>query len=119
MNNKSKGRTAEKIARIFLLSKGYQIIFQNYRFSRLGEIDLICCFDNILIFVEVKSRSSLLWGQPEEAVGYEKQGQLKKLANIFLYEFNEFTEYQIRFDVIAILNNNKVKCEISHLRDAF
>ena len=77
---KELGQKGEETAALYLRRKGYKIIEQNYRYSRLGEIDLIAQEGKDLVFVEVKTRSSLSFAEPEEAVNYQKQKRIIKLA---------------------------------------
>ena len=65
-DNFKKGKTGEEIAINLLKNKGFKIIEKNYKNS-CGEIDIICEFKNMLIFIEVKARKNLLYGKPEEA----------------------------------------------------
>ena len=73
--NFKKGKVGEEIAINFLQNKRFKIIEKNYKNS-CGEIDIICEFKNMLIFIEVKARKNLLYGKPEEAVTYMKQKRI-------------------------------------------
>jgi len=66
------GKNGEDIARKFLLAKGYDILDENWRFEK-AEIDLIAFFERKLIFIEVKTRSAIGFGQPETFVDKKKQ----------------------------------------------
>lgn len=112
--NKKHGERGEAIAADFLTGKGYSVIKRNYRYKR-AEIDLIAQKNDILIFVEVKARSSQNFGFPEEAVNEKKADMVIMAANQFIME----TEWdkEIRFDIIAITFLDVV--EIVHLEDAF
>ncbi len=119
ISNKEKGMKAEQLAASFLANKGYRIVAKNYRFSRMGEIDLICLKRNIVIVVEVKFRSTFMTGRPEDAMTLKKCGQLRKLANIFVHR-EGYQKYRVRFDVITIVAQDFNKeCEIIHYRQAF
>ena len=107
-----KGRKNEALAENFLKKKGYKIIEQNYS-NHLGEIDLIATKKDILVFVEVKFRSTDEFGLPREAVGIYKQNKIRKIATLYLQQNNLF-ERQIHFDVIDILGD-----EITHIENAF
>ncbi|MCM8796887.1 MAG: YraN family protein [Candidatus Omnitrophica bacterium] len=100
-DNRSIGKNAEEAAVDFLRKSGYRIIKRNYR-TRLGEIDIIAREKDTLCFIEVKSRSALSFGLPEEAVSLSKQRQLSKTALVFLKETNSLTD-KSRFDVISII----------------
>lgn len=76
------GKLAEDYATSFLSQKGYKIINRNFR-SRFGEIDIIALKDGYLVFIEVKARRSLLFGAPEESVGWSKIYKIRKTADYF------------------------------------
>lgn len=107
------GRNGEKLAERFLKKKGYKIIDKNYRVS-FGEADLIALYDDLLIFIEVKTRSDESFGTPAEAVGYKKQKTYEKLAGYFLKTHTEYENMAIRFDVIEVGGD-----QINHIEDAF
>lgn len=120
--NKSKsqlGKIGEDIAENYLISKGYEILKRNYRYSH-GEIDLIAKIPNkdFLIFVEVKTRNTLELGDPAYAINKKKISQLKKVAELYLYE-NEIKEIDCRFDVITVLLNDQENPIIEHYENAF
>jgi len=100
MSTSSKGRKAEKIARDFLTSKGYQIIAENFR-TRFGEIDLIALDGNCLVFIEVKSTSSKKFGLPEEKINQEKLRRIIKASSYFRVKHPQMPNLQ-RIDVVAI-----------------
>lgn len=105
----------EELAAKFLEAQGLELVKRNYRCQR-AEIDLI--FKNVserlLVFAEVKTRSSKSFGEPEESVTYGKVEQLIKAAHGFLTEFEEYADYEQRFDVIAIYKNGKQE-KINHI----
>jgi len=110
------GIKGEQIAENFLLKKGYVILHCNWRFGR-REVDIIAEKDNILVFVEVKTRSSYNFGFPEEAVTLKKQNFLKLAAEAFLENAPQYT--LARFDTISILLNSGQVKEVIHFEDAF
>ena len=116
---KKLGDEGEEMAAEFLLSKGYEIIERNYRFGK-GEIDIIAMDpDNkFLVFVEVKSRKNLEFGEPEYAITKNKIKQVRRIAEAYLYE-KEIKDADCRFDVIAILLRSKIKPIINHYENAF
>jgi len=110
------GRRGEKTAVNFLKNNGYDIISTDYR-TRLGQIDIIAREKDTICFIEVKTRRSLSFGQPNEAVGYLKQKKISKVALGFLKE-NQLLDSPARFDVISIFYvNPKPKVEL--LKNAF
>ncbi len=111
------GKYGEDLAKNILLEKGYRIIERNYRYGH-GEIDIICKDGEYLVFVEVKTKSNLEYGEPEYMVTYNKQKQVRKIAEAYLYE-NEITDTDCRFDVIGILVKNNEPPTINHIENAF
>lgn len=110
------GKKGEEIASNFLRSKGHKIIETNYHYDH-KEIDIISLEADIIVFSEIKTRSSLLFGFPEEAVTPEKQSFIKTAASYFLESHTEYKK--CRFDVISIIiNQNNIK-EIKHFEDVF
>lgn len=113
------GRQGEEIALGYLESKGYVPVIKNFRYDR-AEIDLIMKNEKnkVLVFAEVKTRSSKLFGEAQESVGYKKQEQLIKSAQGFLMTHDEYAEYEKRFDVVAVYIRGG-KEEIIHFENAF
>ena len=100
LSKKQLGDLGEDISEIFLAKMGYSIIKRNYR-CRLGEIDLIAKDKEKLIFFEVKTRTNLNFGYPEESVNNLKVLKLKKLAIFFAVSEN-MGDPDMQFDVISI-----------------
>ncbi|MFH2003374.1 MAG: YraN family protein [Bacteroidota bacterium] len=99
-NKRSEGTKSEQIAENFLTKKGLKIICRNYHFGR-GEIDLIFDDNGILVFVEVKSRRTDEYGEPEDAITIPKRKQIRRVAEGYLWE-NNIENVECRFDVVAI-----------------
>jgi putative endonuclease len=117
VDNKKIGALGERRAVEFLKRNNYNILAVNYR-CRQGEIDIIAKQGNTLIFIEVKTRSSLKFGMGIEAVNYSKQQKIKKVAMNFLNEKKAaFTD--LRFDVIDIMIKDRDTAEITHIKNAF
>ena len=111
------GRKGELAAEKLLQEKGYRIAERNYRFGR-AEIDLIAWSpENILVFVEVKTRSSDTFGGPEGAVDQRKRTLLNRAAGAYMESIAY--EWELRFDVIAVVVQGERIAEIRHLEDAF
>jgi putative endonuclease len=108
------GFKGEKIATGFLIKKGFTILQLNYRFKH-SEIDIIAKKKDLLVFVEVKTRSGRQFGLPEEAVNHKKTSSIFKAAENFILHIG--WEQNIRFDVISISINETL--EITHIEDAF
>ena len=111
----SIGKKGEDKASAFLSDAGYKILERNYRFKR-SEIDLICQHEGIMVFVEVKLRSSNAYGEPESFVTDNQQSSIIRAAEHFMDDTQWHGE--IRFDVISILEKGD-RIEIVHFKDAF
>lgn len=111
-----RGELGEDIAVDFLTKKGYRILRRNYRYEH-GEIDIIAESEKELIFVEVKTRVSTSFGEPEDAVTIRKRGTLRKTAEGYLFE-NEIIDQNCRFDVVAI-RYEKGRPVVRHIENAF
>lgn len=112
----AKGKLGEDLAAEYLLQKGYTLLHRNWRNSR-QEIDIIAQTGDILVFVEVKARSSSAFGAPQDFVDYKKEAHLEKASLAYLE--NSGHNGEIRFDIIAIQFNKKGKADIQHIEDAF
>jgi putative transposase len=95
------GETGESLAATHLKKQGYKIVERNYR-TPLGEIDLVARHQGVLVFIEVKTRTSARFGAGQEAVHYAKQARLRKLADYYLKQ-KRLGEMAVRFDVVGIL----------------
>jgi putative endonuclease len=107
------GNLGENLAADFLKKKGFEIVARNYRF-RHCEIDLIVRRDNWTIFVEVKTRSSLSYGQPEEFVTAQQARRIFEAAEEFIFSTN--WHGHIRFDIVSVKLG--VTPEVIHFEDA-
>ena len=106
MTNKEIGKYGEEIAKNFLIKKGYKILEMNYRYSKLAEIDIIATKDNILHFVEVKTRTQAFFGAPLEAINQNKLKQIYSCASFYMNNSKKtYKRYQI--DAIGIVLNDK------------
>lgn len=110
--NKINGAIGEIDAEKFLENKGYKVLVTNYR-NKLGEIDMIAKDNKTLVFVEVKRRSTLMFGRPCEAVDERKQNKIRAVAEIYLLKTKQYYA-DVRFDVIEVLGD-----EINHIENAF
>ena len=111
----SLGQKGEALAVSFLRKKGYRIKVCNYK-TRIGEIDIIAADGDVLVFVEVKTRESLEYGHPFEAVNARKRKKIASVAMLYLKKFDDLPP--CRFDVVSIhINNGKPECEL--IKDAF
>ena len=107
------GSLGETLAADFLASKGFELIARNYRYKH-AEIDLIVKRDNLLVFVEVKTRKLTTFGEPESFVTNKKAAKIFEGAEHYITE-NNWTG-NIRFDIVSVkVGANPV---IDHFEDA-
>lgn len=109
------GKKGEELSVEFLQKNGYDILETNYVFQK-AEIDIIALKENILAIVEVKTRSSLDFGLPQDFVKPKKIQLLVKAVNEYVISNN--LDVEVRFDIIAVHRDGK-KFNIEHLEDAF
>jgi len=109
------GRLGEMLAVDFLQSKGYEIVELNKRFGR-AEVDIIAIIGLETVFIEVKTRSSNVFGYPEESIDKKKIDLLGRAAEAYVHENPHISE--IRFDLISIIIGLESQ-EITHIEDAF
>jgi putative endonuclease len=98
--NQEKGSSGERSAYRYLRQHGYKIVARNYR-KRFGEVDLIGWDGDTLAFIEVKSRTNLAHGRPEEAVHRGKQRQICRVAREYRSR-NHLHDINYRFDIVTI-----------------
>lgn len=110
------GRKGEQIACDFLTKKGHTILTTNFIFEH-KEIDIISQYGDLIVFSEIKTRSSLQFGFPEEAVTIHKQNLIKKAAEGYLEKHPN--TLKCRFDVISIVLKKDKALQIHHFEDAF
>lgn len=112
----SLGRWGEERAAEFLESKGYEILGQNIR-TEYGEIDLLARQGAMLVFVEVKARSSQDYGHPEESISIIKQQHMADAAESYLQLHPEI-DGEWRVDVVAVRRRENQAPEILHVENA-
>jgi putative endonuclease len=108
------GKKGEKIAINYLIDNGYKILEKNYRYIK-AEVDIIAQKNNVLAAVEVKTRSTDLFGNPQDFVNPKKIKLL--ISAIDNYVNEKDLDVEVRFDIIAIIHQKTIK--ITHLKDAF
>ena len=112
------GRAGEDMAVKYLKKKGYRIVERNFS-GRFGEIDIIVRCRDLLVFVEVKTRSSKGIGTPKEAVDFRKAGRIIKAAQEYMQKKALPEDTALRFDVIGITIGGDQAPEIEHIEAAF
>jgi putative endonuclease len=109
------GRKGEALAAEYLEAEGFRILERNFRAGR-AEIDIIALDKGILAIIEVKTRNTRYFGEPEQWVTPAKQNLLVRAANAFI-KYKSFRG-EVRFDVVSVVTG-KNGTEISHIQDAF
>jgi putative endonuclease len=109
------GKKGEQLAIDFLIKNEYKILEKNYRYLK-AEVDIIAQKENTLVVVEVKTRSTDYFGDPQDAVNPKKIKHL--VSAIDYYIIDKDLDVEVRFDIIAIIHQNN-KTRIEHLEDAF
>jgi putative endonuclease len=109
------GTKGEQAAAEYLAGKGYKIIERNWRFGK-DEIDIIAQKDSFIIIVEVKTRSTSFFGEPEEAVDRQKRRFLIRAADKYVNQ--KAIDLEVRFDIVSVIFEQG-KQTIRHIEDAF
>lgn len=113
-----RGRKAEQEAELYLRRRGYKVIARNVK-TKLGEIDLVALKGKLIVFVEVKARSSDEFGTPVEGLSPKQQRRIRQAAELFLSK-RGWSERDRRFDLIAVeLDGQGYTRHIEHIPDAF
>jgi len=110
----SIGNNGENLAVEFLEKQGIKVIERNWRYSRVGEIDIIAHDGETLVFIEVKTRSTANFGHPLEVISTNKLNTIYKLAEIYTNNCNNKNYKGIRIDIIGILAEKDP--EITHIK---
>lgn len=110
------GEAGEALAARLLRKKGYKILATNYR-TRLGEIDIIARHRDTIVFVEVKARQSLHFGNPKWAVTPQKRRKISMVALYYLKTTGQ-SRSKARFDVVAI-QSTAPQPEVEIIQNAF
>lgn len=116
-SHRQLGNEAEDLACEFLIRQGWEILDRNYYYSH-SEIDIIARDHDILVFIEVKMRSSAQFGQPIEYVTESKVEHVFRAAEAWALEHG-LQESMMRFDVIGILSSKNKVPDIDHIKDAY
>ncbi len=110
------GKKGEDLAVAHLEKSGYIILTRNYVYLK-GEIDIIAQMGSTIVIVEVKTRSTPEWGDPQD---FLKQSQINRLVTTANHYIEHYTvdDVEVRFDIVAIVSN-KAGTRIEHLENAF
>lgn len=118
LDRQSLGNTKEQEALRFLRDRGLEPIARNFR-SRFGEIDLVMCDNDCLVFIEVRYRRAGRFGSAAESVDHRKQERLILAAQLFLRSRPRYAHWPLRFDVVAIDGAATETDTLEWIRDAF
>ena len=116
-NRRTIGERGEAAAIRFLEKKGYRILDKNYR-CKSGEIDIVARDKDSIAFVEVKTRTSIEFGLPEESLSWRKKVHLTKVALNYL-SHRSIKGVNCRFDVVSVLMKGENNHSIHLIKDAF
>lgn len=114
-NNIKTGKRGESFAKDYLVAKSYNILNMNFR-NYIGEIDIIAMDKDVLVFIEVKTRTSMKFGYAYESVNYRKQQKIINASLSYIQQRN-IRNTQIRYDIIEVYLTPNVN--INHIENAF
>ncbi len=119
IRTKTLGDIGERIAENYLKQKGYKVLDKNFKYSKLGELDIIAKKGNDIIFCEVKARKKKHSSDfiPEDSITYQKQKKLVKLSQIYLAE-KKINDIDWQIDILAIEIYRNGSFDIRHLKNA-
>ena len=110
------GQKGEEVASIYLADLGYKVLATNWRVQK-AEIDILAFDTDVLVCIEVKTRSTKRYGEPYEFISKKKQRMLRDATTYYATQIHH--DGEIRFDVISIIQNHAQKLSIKHFIDAF
>lgn len=113
-----RGALGEKLACRFLRRNGYKILYRNFRGRRGGEIDIVCRDRDTLVFVEVKTRRSEIFGRPSEAISRDQQRRISQGGLAWLRLLDN-PDVLFRFDVVEVLVADERKPQLELIQNAF
>lgn len=111
------GDKGEDYACDLLIESNFTIIERNYHFGH-GEIDIIAMDGEVLVFIEVKARKNLEFGDPIQGVTKNKQRQIRKIAEGYLME-KKISDVDCRFDVVGVLLRGNEAPKMNRIENAF
>jgi len=114
-HNIDLGKQGEELAKNYLLANGYALVEENWRWHH-HEVDLIVCNDIYMVFVEVKTRSHVIFGEPEVFVTMDKQQKIIRAANAYMLKSK--SPKDARFDIVSVVVFNGEN-QIKHLPNAY
>lgn len=120
LEKKRLGDFGEEVAALYLRNLGFTLVERQYKTKRWGEIDIVAREGDILVFVEVKTRTTKKYGEPYEAITFYKKRTLKRAAEFYILARGP-SEGSLRMDLITILLEPRTKeiLSLKHYRNAF
>jgi len=115
MTNKTTGKYGEELACQFLTKNGFKVLEKNFRYSKMAEIDIVALKNDIIHFVEVKTRTQTFFGNPLEAITKAKLESIYKCALYYIQNNKKYTNFQI--DAIGIVLNKNNETEINFIEN--
>jgi len=113
------GEWGESVASDFLIEKGYKILKRNYVPKKHYEIDIVALQNDVIVFVEVKTRKSINYGRPAVAVDRKKRAKLQHAIVAYLQKLKKQNPY-FRIDIIEVVGTpEQGALEINHIENAF
>lgn len=113
------GDWGEHLAARWLAKNGRKILYRNYRGPKGGEVDIVCRHGDVLTFVEVKTRTSLEFGRPADAVGSLKEKLILRGARAWLRLLQRPESIKTRCDIIEVILSEGEKPQVSVIEGAF
>ncbi|MEP7279620.1 MAG: YraN family protein [Bacteroidota bacterium] len=110
------GATGEAMAVQWLQNKGFLVLHRNWRYSHY-EVDIIATLENVLHFVEVKTRRSKKYGEPEESVDKKKLLSLLRAGEAFQYEYPQWK--RVQYDVLSVFINPSGIADYFFIEDVY
>ncbi|MCL2752953.1 MAG: YraN family protein [Defluviitaleaceae bacterium] len=114
-NSKAKGDYGENVVSNYLTAKDYKILTRNFK-ARGGEIDIVAQDGEYIVFIEVKYRTGISFGEGIEAVNTPKSRRIIAAAKAYLYQQDKW-EYPCRFDIVEVFGRGHL--DITHHENAF
>jgi putative endonuclease len=116
-DTRSRGLVGEEIAVHHLRQLGMRILETNFRYGKMGEIDIVAMDGETMVFCEVKLRRNDEYGPPQAAITAGKQRKIRRLAEAYLFQ-HDIGQHACRFDVVCIRRKGKSQ-EIDYIPNAF
>ena len=110
------GKEGERLAEAYLLTKGFTILYRNWRYSHY-EIDIVALKNKVPHFIEVKLRKSKTFGWPEQNVTKKKINCLLQAANQFMFRHAQYNDFRI--DILSIIQPSNAEAEYYFIEDIY